>query len=383
MRVILIPSVMLLCAASLLAQSMPPGLQSNTPPAAMPTRQMGTQQPPPVIRPSTTGVDVPPDTAVVTLAGVCDQPRVPATKACKTVITRQQIDSLMDVLTPGASPAARRAFAVNYARMLAASAAAERKNLEKDPAVSAELQAELKLARLRVLSNSFYHRLGETADDVPDSEIQKYYAEHKVNFEAGLVRRLTVPKVILAKNTVPLDPSAVKANTEELYSRASKGEDFDQVQREAYLMFGIATLPPPTKAILLRRPSMRPTEAVVFDLNVGEVTPMLDSPDAYVILKLESKQPISIELAQPEIKPVLQRERKAKGLEDATKNVSADFNLAYLGVPSAPELFVPPTTGQPSDSRVVDSPMRSRAPVRSRMPLAGGAPRGFPPPPRQ
>ena len=110
---------------------------------------------------------------------------------------------------------------------------------------------------------------------------------------------------------------------------------------------------------------------------------MLDSPDAYVILKLESKQPVPIELAQSEIKPVLQRERKAKGLEDATKNVSADFNLAYLGVQSPPELFVPPTTGQPPDSRVADSPMRSRAPVRSRMPSGAGAPRGFPPPPRQ
>jgi len=34
----------------------------------------------------------------------------------------------------------------------------------------------------------------EQAANVPESEIQKFYAEHKVNFEQGEVRRLTIPR---------------------------------------------------------------------------------------------------------------------------------------------------------------------------------------------
>ena len=378
MRVILIPSVMLLCAAPIFAQGTPAEVQINNP-APLMSRQQTRQPPSPFGKPAPTGVDVPPETPVATLDGVCDQPRTAATKICKTVITRAQIDSLMDMLSPGASPAARRTFALSYARMVAASSAAEKQHLEKDPAVAAELQAQLKLTRMRVLSNRFYRHLDEHSADVSASEIQKYYMEHKDNFDEGQVRRLAIPRPALSKSVEPLDPVAVKANIDELVARAAKGEDFDQVQREAYIMFGIATPPPPTKVLTLRRSNLRPEEAKVFDLNVGEVTQMVNAPDAYVILKLESKQPVPLEVAEPEIKPILQREQKSQELRNAAKNVAADFNLAYLGLPSAPELFVPPDSAQPPELAGAPSPLRPRAPNRPRMPMGAQVPRGFPP----
>jgi hypothetical protein len=130
---------------------------------------------------------------------------------------------------------------------------------------------------------------------------------------------------------------------------------------------------------MVRRTNLLPGEADVFDLNVGDVTQVLNSQDAFIILKLESKHPVPIETAQSEIKTILQQERMTQELQTAAKNVNAQFNLAYQGMPSAPELFLPPATAQPSLPKGITSDLRSRAP-RRRVPVSAQRPRVLPAP---
>src|SRR6195256_284761 len=146
MRFVLISTFTLLCAAPLLAQGSLTAAPLNNPAATTSTQQRESQQALPEGKPSPTAAEVTPDTPVVTLEGICDEPRSPGTKGCKTVITREQMDSLIDMVLPGASPAARSTFAISYARLLAAADASLREHLEKEPAVAAELQAQAKLA---------------------------------------------------------------------------------------------------------------------------------------------------------------------------------------------------------------------------------------------
>jgi hypothetical protein len=378
MRFVLLSTCTLLCAAPLFAQGSLAEPPTNNPAAMTSKQERGSQQALPAGTPSPTAAEVTPDTPVVTLDGICDEPRSPGSKGCKTVITRAQMDSLIDMVSPGASPAERSTFAIGYARFLAAADASQRQHLENDPAVAAELQAQMKLARVRVLTKAFYHQMQEQAANVPDSEIQKFYTEHKANFEQGEVRRLTIPRSTLTNPVQPMDGPDVKAKLDELVSRAGKGEDFDQVQQEAYIMFGITAAPPPTKPILLRRASLRPNEATVFDLKVGEVTQVLDSPDALVILKLESKEFAPVEAAQSEFKPFLQQQRKAEALQNAAKHVTAEFNLAYLGTATSPELFPPQG---PSETLALKAPPDSqlRPPARRRMPFVPPGVPGLPP----
>jgi hypothetical protein len=215
---------------------------------------------------------------------------------------------------------------------------------------------------------------------VPASEIQNYYTEHKANFEQGEVWRLSIPRSALTtgKLNLALDASDVKARMDEIVKLAASGEDFNQLEQEAYTLFGITTAPAPIKPSMVRRTSLRPMEAKVFDLEVGQVTQMVDSPDGFVILKLESKQYVPIEVAQSEIKPILQQQRKVQKLQSAAKDVTADFNLAYLGTPTAPELFLPQAPTQVSPSRAATPDVRPRSPLRRRMP-SSQRPRGFPP----
>jgi hypothetical protein len=334
----------------------------------------------PLGKPVSTNTEVPPDTPVVTLEGVCEHSQVPGTKDCKTVITRAQMDSIIDLLAPGTPQDARPQFAIKYARLLAASGVARREHLEKNPGVANELEAQLKLARMQVLANTLYHQMQEQAENVPTSEIQKYYADHQANFDQGEVWRLYVPRSIARTSGQPLDASAIKAKADELRERAAAGEDFDQLQREAYKDLGINVTPPRTKLNMVRRTSLPQDEAKVFDFNVGELSPVLESGGALVILKLESKQSIPIESAGPEIKSILQRDRLQHELQSATNNVKAQFNLKYLDMPSAPELFPPPGVAQPGANLGTASDLRSRLRSHRRMPLSARGPAALPPP---
>jgi hypothetical protein len=375
MRVVLICSAMLACAAPMIAQGTQTGVDLQNPATALSRRQMLMRRAQPSGKLVSTNMEVLPDTPVVTLEGVCDHWPTPGKKDCKTVITRAQMDSIIDLLAPGTPPDARPQFAIKYARLLAASGVARREHLEKDPMVANELEAQLKLARMQVLANTLYHQMQEQADNVPMSEIQKYYTDHLANFDQGEVWRLYVPRSIAETSGQPLDASAVRAKADELRERAAAGEDFDQLQREAYKNLGINVAAPLTKLNRVRRTSLPEDEAKVFDLHVGELSPVLESGGALVILKLESKQSIPIESAGPEIKSILQRDRLQQELQSAGNDVKAQFNLKYLGMPSAPELFAPSALVQPGAKSETASNLHSRMRSRRRMPpSANGMP---------
>ena len=371
MRIVLISTVMLMSALPLFAQNMRPEVQVQNPVAMTSKLPTVTQPPSPSGSPSPAVAEISPDTPVMTLEGVCDQPGSRGTKDCKTVITRARIDSLVDALAPDTPPAARRRFAISYARLLAASGVAQSLHLEKDPAVAGELQAQLELVRLEVLANTLYHQMQQRAENVPASEIQKYYLDHKTDYYEGDVRRLSIPSAGPTISGQPLDSVAVKAKMDELRTRAAAGEDFDQLQQEGYATFGIPTSAPPTQLTMARRTILLPSERDVFDLNAGEVSQILESEGAFVILKLESKHPVPIEAAQSEIKALLQQERMAQELQAVAKNVQAQFNLAYLDMPSAPDLFLPSATPPPSAAKAITSGLGARGSMRRRMPANG------------
>src|SRR6266403_232789 len=121
MRLVLICYAVLACAAPMIAQAKQAGVDLQNPAAPLSRRQMLMRRAQPFGKPVSTKTEVPSDAPVVTLEGVCDHSQVPGKKDCKTVITRAQMDSIIDLLAPGTPPDARPQFAIKYARLLAAS----------------------------------------------------------------------------------------------------------------------------------------------------------------------------------------------------------------------------------------------------------------------
>ena len=307
--------------------------------------------------------DAEPNAPVVTIEGICDgraattsagsakSPVRSSTKAgapaktlksrkdCKTVITKAQMDAMLDLLVPGASPEQRHAFALNYIRIVAAAGVAQEKKLDHDPAVEKEMQARMGFTWMQVMASSLYRRVETLAQDVQDSEIESYYKQQAGSLIEAEVQRLSLSK--LGPRGATVDVTALKAKAEEYHARVAKGEDMEELQKE------ILTANPASissaKTATVRRNNLLPEEAVVFNLKPGEITPIVDARGAFEILKLVAVKPIPLETLRPDIKTALANGHLQILMKDATKNVTAKFNLTYLQLPKAPELFLPPS----------------------------------------
>lgn len=334
-------------------------------PATANTNRQTARRPTQPAQPAPAPVELPPGTPVVTLKGVCDAAEKSDSPDCKTVITRAQMDQIVARMAPGAAQASRPQFAIHYARILAASKLAVDRKLEDNPVVAAELEKKVGPARAEVLAKAFYRQVEEEAGNASDDELQQYYAKHASKFEEGEVLRLSLPISWHSRQGMQLNPAMMKTEAEALRSRAVLGYDFDQLEVQAYRDFGITQTPPPTSLTMARRSSMPEDQAIVFDLQPGEITPVIESYGKLVILKLVSKHTATLESVLPEIKDEVKRERLRQEMAKASQSVTADFNLQYLGMFSQPALFT--VTGDaPSMAHAAASPDARRRAVPRR-----------------
>jgi hypothetical protein len=344
--------------------------------------------------------DVEPNAPVVTIQGVCDgAPGIkspasvrssvksaakPGTRAkatvqggkdCKTVVTKAEMDAMMDLLLPGATPEQRRGFALNYIRMLAASGVAKEKLLDHDPAVARELEARTEFTRMQVMASSLYRRIETLAQDVQDAEILSYYNQEAGNLIEGEVQRLSLSK--LGPRGTQVDLAALRTKAEEYHARAAKGEDLEQMQKEIQAA-NPGSSAPSMKTATVRRNNLSPEEAIVFNLKPGEITPVVDARGAFEILRLVSVKPIPLETLRADIKTALANGHLQLLMKDATKDVTAKFNLMYLQLPKTPELFLAPS---PKPLRAASNGTTGMAPgSRPGAGMAAGAPTGEPVP---
>lgn len=288
-------------------------------------------------------LEFPPSLPVATFVGPCESsdktPR--ATKGCKITLTRTDIDALINTLAPTSPSAVRRQLGLNYSRLAAASAVSESLHLDKNPAVEKQIQMQQKLVRMQVLANALYSQIQAHTNEVVTAEVERYYGEHQSTFVRGDVRRLTIPKSI-SPDVQPADIAALKTLAESYRARAAAVEDMEQLQQQVLTDLGLKMTVPPTKINMPRPASLIPTERGVFDLEPGQVTPLIDSPNAFTILKLESKQLIPFDIAKPEILTLLQHDRTHDEILKVTGVANAQFNLKYFGLLAPPDILPPP-----------------------------------------
>lgn len=359
-----VSAVMLACVPCVIAQTPvvePPAQKPVLPPQA-PARPRSRRPMPPGAASGSVKTPAPtaaPNTPVVTLRGVCKD--LQAKTPCETVITREDLDKFVQASTPDVARAARGRQAVQYARSLAFSSLAEQQGLARDPAVAKELDAQLKLVRARVLADAFMAKLQTQVPAVTESDIQKYYDEHRDLYELAQVRRMAVPFEVPTESGRHLDLSAAKSEMEELQKRAVAGEDCNQLQLDAYNHLRIQATPPPVNVLTLRRSGLQGDEAKLFDLNPGEVSAVLDMPAAFAVYKVESKDLVPIASARQEIEVTLRADRLRNEVSKRTKNINAQFNLQYLELLSQPNAFGA-TLASPAPSRASMPPTPTNQP---------------------
>ena len=306
--------------------------------------------------------EVAPTDPVVTLKGLCQDPPKEGS-SCQTVLTREQFEKLADALQPNMAPQVRRQLASAYSKMLAMSMAAEKKGLDKQP----QFDQMLGFARMQILSQVLSRNLQEESQKISDQDLEKYYNDNKANFEEANFQRIFVPKTkqmppppvkaagaaktgaaaktaadkpgAKAPEAKKEDPeaqqkageAAMKKTASSLHARAVAGEDFEKLQKEAYVAAGIKAAAPPVKMEKTRRTALPATQSAIFDLKPGAVSELLSEPSGYYIYKLVSKQALPLDAVKTEIKNAISSQRYRDSLQAVQQQATPELNDAYFG----------------------------------------------------
>jgi hypothetical protein len=338
MRCVLLNAALLACVTSAMAQNSSSS-QTAANRATTKTNRQVVGSPTQAVKDAPTAVELPAETPVVTIKGVCDPGKKSDSQDCQTMITRGQMDQIVERMAPRTPPASQPQFAIKYVRMLAAAKLAEDRKLEDNPVVAEELRKKVGPGRAEVLAKAFYQQMEEAAANATDSELRQYYTDHPSEFEEGEVLRLSLPTSGYSRNGMRLDRAMLKTEADALRRRAVAGYDFDQLQVQAYTDLGIPQPPPPTRLTMARRNSTPEDQTQVLDVQPGEITPVIETYTKLVFLKLVSKHIATFESVLPDIKAVVKQKRLEQEIAKASKSVTADFNLQYLGMHAQPALF--------------------------------------------
>ncbi len=321
--------------------------------------------------------EVAPDAAVITIKGLCPTParKAAASKtahasaaakpaACQTVVTKKQLELVIETVRPNLQPAQRRMLAQQYVELLVVANAATKAGIEKEPKVKEQIQ----LSQLQILATSYTREMQQKEAEVPEADIEKYYKENAAKYEQAKLLRIYIPMV--TEEGKPPDTAASKALAEKIQQRAAAGEDFDKLQKEAFSAASSKGTAPSVDLGEHRRGTLPPKqENAVFALKVGEVSAALEEGSGYYIYKMVSKDAVPLDTVHDEIKGTLGRERMREGMEKLRSSVESTFNPAYFGSAAPPATggeIAPPPPARPATA----SPGPAAAPAPPAQPAA-------------
>jgi peptidyl-prolyl cis-trans isomerase C len=329
-------------------------------PSAPPAAQ--TPAPPP-----DTSASVPPTAAVITIDGVCAPQPKPVAKTgtaakpaaaaktapestkpaeCKTVITKEQFEKMASALSPNVTPQLKHQLAGALPRLMAMSTQAKKDGIDK----SDQYKEALKFVQMQVLANELQRRIQTESSNISDEDVEKYFNEHKADFEQYNVDRIFVPRTKQGDTAMATLQDEGKKPTEEekkakqeeaeqsmtklaedLRGRAAAGEDFTKLQKEAFDAAGMKIESPTINLPNIRRNGLPAAHAAAFDLKPGEVSQVISDSGGHYIYKLNSKSDIPLEQAKNEIHQRLQSDRMREAMEKINNSFKVEENEAYFG----------------------------------------------------
>jgi len=296
------------------------------------------------------------DAPIITIQGVCDNAAGDKkAEDCKTTITREQFEKVVDAIQPQMNQRARRQFAARYANALIMASKAHELGVDQ----GAEFEERMQLARIQVMSQMLGQAEQKKAAEISDKEIDDYYNANKANFEEASVQRIFVPR--LQQLPAPKGKlseaeeqkrqkeaeEAMKKEADTLHARAVAGEDFDKLEEEAYKAAGIQSKAPTTMMEKVRRNHLPPAQAVAMDLKAGEISAVLSDQSGYYIFKMAKKEAQPEDAVKEEIKGTLRSQKMQDQMQAIEHSAKANLDEAYFG----PEATVPTRPMMPPPSR--------------------------------
>jgi hypothetical protein len=313
------------------------------------------------------------DTPVITIKGVCDPPAAD----CTTVITKAEFEGIIQAFQPQMKLPQQRQVGTSYGQLMTMAAEAKKRGLDKSPRV----QVRTRIAVMQALAGELRDSMQEQAGNVTDADVEKYYNDHKANYEQADVERLIIPRTPVPadkdadkdkdkdkdndadkaaakkpvtaaakgaaakagvkaapakaaaakpKTAVVADEAGMAALAAKLRARAAAGEDFAKLQAEAFAAANIKGAPVDTKVPKATRATLPPN---VFDLKSGEVSELIPDSRAFFVYKMGTKNTLSLDEAKNDVKTAIKNERIQEAQKAVSEISTTTLNDAYFGPP--------------------------------------------------
>lgn len=297
-------------------------------------------------QPATSASRVAPSATVLTIKGLCDAATTqatasgssPATTVCETRITRAQFEKLVLAIQPNMPAQTRQQLAGTYPRLLVMAHETEKRGLEHDSRV----QELLAFSRLQIFSQELVRDVQDRAAKISGNDISDFYDSHQTVFEVAGLQRIFVPNRrrfapaghASKKSVSRAEDDAGAAMTREavdLQKRATGGEDFTALQKEAYQAAGITGAAAFPDLARVRRDRLPPGHALIFDLKPGQVSELINDSSGHYIYKMVSKDVQSLPEVEEEIRDRLRSQRVAEMMRQIQDPFKIERNPDYFG----------------------------------------------------
>jgi len=283
---------------------------------------------------------VSPGDPIITIHGLCPGskklPGAPDAKSCTTIITRKELDDLLDATKDPQNPtpwASRAYIARQYAEYLTFERVATHAGVQNE----AGFKALMRLRYIHTLEAWYQHDLEASVTPPSSKEIEAYYNANLPEYEEAKVHRIFIPNA--DPNVMNKEEFAKKARAvaDEMRQRAAKGEDPDTLERDINAALGL-NYPPTRTDIGSRRKSSfpKPIDDEVFSLQPGQVTKVEDEAGGFAIYKLDSKQKLPIAQVKDDIVDEMNTKKIADEMSAIRDSVGVDLNDEYFNRTSPP-----------------------------------------------
>lgn len=252
-------------------------------------------------------------------------------------ITASQYETLLSALPAQYQASARgsgkRAFAERMAELMVLAQEAEKRKLDQGP----KLKEEIAFQRDNLLAQAMFENLQNTVK-VDDAAIEKYYNEHKGEFEVVKARHILIRVKGAPMQAVPGKPELTDeealAKAEAIRKRILAGEDFATLAKAESDDAGSGAqggeLGEFRKGMMVP-----PFETAAFAAKVGDITEPVKTPFGYHIIKIEEHSSKSLVEARADIEKKLRPALASQSVAALRNSAGVQLDESFFG-PAAP-----------------------------------------------
>jgi len=244
-------------------------------------------------------------------------------------VTQKEIDYLISIMNPQAQQAlaanGRKPLGDEYVKVLLLSQQAENDHLESIP----ELRERLELQRTQMLAQAEYEKMSNEVKVSPD-DIGKYYTTHQSEFETAQVREFVVrKKPDGAKDGTPgMSAEDAKATADKIRKSLAAGTDPATVVKESAVPNVVMIDQEPRT--IKRGQLLASLDKAAFELKEGQVSDVLDTPQAIVFLQIVGRHLQEQKDATTDIENKLRQEKLDTALGDLRSKTKVWMDEEYF-----------------------------------------------------